>query len=143
MKLYHGTNSISLHDIKKTGIKPRYDTTRGEWTGELTSRPDCVYLSRDYAMWHAMKHSATKIRSGIKGILWEVDVEELDMTLLRPDEDFLKQYRQILRWLASPAEFAKDSGGATLTAHEWEIIRSLLAPSTSFGMPLMSTVPDQ
>ena len=129
MKLYHGTSSVGLEEIKNLGIMPRYDSQRGEWEGTLASRADCVYLSRDYALWHAMKHSLEMIQQGIKGVLWEVDVEQLDQTLLRPDEDFLRQYRQILRWLASPAEFAQDSGGATLTAHERGVISSLVDPS--------------
>jgi hypothetical protein len=86
MKLYHGTAGENVSAIVKHGIKPRRLTKQNNWKHSVASHEHAVYLTSAYAGYFA--HQAAKTSK--LGIV-EVDTDQLDQGLFRPDEDFLEQ----------------------------------------------------
>jgi hypothetical protein len=86
VKLYHGTAGENVPAILKRGIKPRRATRKNNWKHSVASHEHAVYLTSAYAGYFA--HQAAKTSK--LGII-EVDTDQLDPDLLRPDEDFLEQ----------------------------------------------------
>ena len=80
--LYHGTSSVNLDKILKSGLRPRYSKS-SDW--ECASRPDMIYLTSAYPLYFA-EHSIT--HHGGEPVVFEVEV---DSARLYPDEDFLEQ----------------------------------------------------
>src|SRR5713226_8459285 len=84
MKLYHGTTERYLNSILKIGISPRR-RRKSNWN--VKSNPRAVYLTNVYAL-----HFANAARaSGEAALILEIDTDDLNSTLLAPDEDYLEQ----------------------------------------------------
>jgi hypothetical protein len=86
MYLYHGTSSSHLESIRKHGIQPRGFDSNGNWEHTVLSGEDRVYLTDVYAGYFALCAS-----DGEPWLIAEVDVDKLDQSLLRPDEDAIAQ----------------------------------------------------
>ena len=82
LKLYHGTSSVHLDNILRSGIRPRYNK-KSEW--KCASKDNMIYLTNAYPI-HFAQHSA--LNNGGEPIIFEVEV---DSDRLYPDEDFLEQ----------------------------------------------------
>jgi hypothetical protein len=87
MLVYHGTSSAHLDAIRKEGIKPRGEEI-GQWEHTIPSNPSCVYITDVYAGYFAAQ-AATK--DNPDWLLVEIDMDQLQDSLLRPDEDFVAQ----------------------------------------------------
>jgi len=85
VRLYHGTSAEHLSAILKNGVRPR-GIKPSVWP-EYESRPDCVYLTSAYGFYFAM----AAYESGKKSVVFEIDTEALDKSLILPDEDFIAQ----------------------------------------------------
>lgn len=87
MKVYHGTSIDNLNSILSDGLKPR-KKKKGNWK-DYPSRTDMVYLTTAYAPFFAA--SAGSKETFGKGLILEIDYDQLDPLNLYPDEDFVAQ----------------------------------------------------
>jgi hypothetical protein len=86
-RLYHGTDAKTAARILSDGLLPRHRTGKSVWTHTVESNDTCVYLTECYPGYYAWETCAAD------GKCWgivEVDLNRLDVALLRPDEDFLE-----------------------------------------------------
>ena len=111
-RLCHGTSEVRLRRILREGIKPRMDSERGNFDGEIASLAGHTYLTGYYALFYAQNASPSlytqrgRLSSrNPKRVIIEVDPLQLDSDLLRPDEDALRQYMEIVRMLNDDAAF--------------------------------------
>ena len=87
MKLYHGTSRAALSQILKHGIKPRSESSKGNWE-KAPSHAHRVYLTNSYALYFAV---AAMSDDDKEAIVLEIDTDKLDLDLMLPDEDFISQ----------------------------------------------------
>ena len=85
MKIYHGTHYKNLNTILKSGLTPRKDK-EGNWE-KYPSHSQMIYLSLAYPFYFALS-AGEKIS---KGVVIEIDTEQLDENNFYPDEDFVFQ----------------------------------------------------
>jgi hypothetical protein len=93
VKLYHGTARHNVRAMLRHGIKPR-GKRGGNWKHTVDSNPNAVYLTSTYAPYFA--YNAVN-RSSLLGIV-EIETDQLDESLLIPDEDFLEQSTRGMKW---------------------------------------------
>ncbi len=87
MKLYHGTTEAVARKALKEGLKPRVVTgSEGNWE-DNPSEEWLVYLTETYAAYFGFCASEGGNKIGIV----EIDTDLLDVSNMRPDEDFLEQ----------------------------------------------------
>lgn len=88
MILYHGTSESSLKEILNQGIIPRGRNGKDNWGHTVSSNPECIYLTSTYPGYFA----AVASRGGNdKWAIIEVDIDRLDISKFRPDEDCIEQ----------------------------------------------------
>lgn len=85
MKLYHGTSAKHYLKILRHGLKPRGEGGATNWEDQ-PSHPDMAYLTTAYPLYFAAAASD----------MWpllvlEVDINDLDVDKLYPDEDVIAQ----------------------------------------------------
>jgi hypothetical protein len=86
MKLYHGTSTRYLSSILENGIVPR-GRKKGNWQHTVPSNPKGVYLTDSLPAHFAIAACA----KDEPGVMFEIDLDVLDLGLLRVDEDLLEQ----------------------------------------------------
>lgn len=89
--LYHGTSYKHLQDILKHGIKPRGDSSVGNWDHSCHSNAQAVYLTNAYALYFAGAALKEDAPTGTPLVVLEVDEALLDSSRLHADEDALEQ----------------------------------------------------
>lgn len=112
MKIYHGTSELHLKSILLHGIKPR-GMKKSNWK-DYPSRHDMVYLSTAYAPYFSLMGMD-------KPVVFEVDMNELNIDYLHPDEDFISQ--AIARQEKKPLKDVHDRVRNTIERyqHHWEL----------------------
>lgn len=86
MILFHGTSTYYKARIAKDHqLKPCGRRRKGNYTGDLTSDPECVYLTDVYAPAFAR---ITVDRKGGRPLILKVEVDE---SLIEPDTDFIAE----------------------------------------------------
>lgn len=88
--IYHGTNASAAHFAIKDGLHPRGNSS-GNWTenaGLFSSHSNWVYLTEDAPLYYAAKSVNDPKESEKIGAVIRLDLDRLDNTLLRPDEDY-------------------------------------------------------
>ena len=95
MKIYHGTNYKFLEIILKNGLAPRKgkqneESRESNWD-KAPSHEDMVYMSTAYP-WHyaTLTGELNKDELG-KGVVFEIDMDLLNIKNIYPDEDFVWQ----------------------------------------------------
>lgn len=100
MVLYHGTSTKHLPRILKEGLLPRSKSkNKGNWEGEIQSKPNLVYLTTAYPVYFAMCAASEPldqlgesplhvaiVKKPQDLVVLKVEVEDSD---LYPDEDFI------------------------------------------------------
>lgn len=88
MFLFHATSESAWKKIKREGIRPR-GTSTGNFMdpdGKPMGSPEMVYLRKDPFPGYAFR--ASTIVGSEMGVVLEIDVELIDQSLLRVDENF-------------------------------------------------------
>ncbi len=101
--IYHGTNAKYLDRILREGLLPTSNTGASNWE-HIPSKPDCVYLSRAYALYYA---NADRDEDSNIALI-QLDESKLDPQKLLPDEDFIVEIFNEARHLGEtiPDEFS-------------------------------------
>ena len=113
MKIYHGSNYDYLDYILEHGISPRKNK-ESNWE-KAQSHPDMVYLSTAYPFYFS--YCSTGDTEG-KGVVFEVELESLNETLLYPDEDFIWH---VLRQRNKKITIEEVRDSLEDYAHNWEL----------------------
>lgn len=85
MKIYHGANFNRLDKILSNGLSPR-GKRQSVWS-DAPSHPGMVYLSTAYPFYFS--RAAQSKKNFHKGLVFEVDMDKLNESMLFPDEDFI------------------------------------------------------
>jgi hypothetical protein len=86
MILYHGTTARHLRAIQRHGLLPRWKTGESNWSGDVESKEEFVYLTDAYAVYYAVGPAFDEARAPADLLILKVDVDE---NRLYPDEDFI------------------------------------------------------
>lgn len=89
MKIYHGTTETTARGAIVNGLSPRDDLGLDSNYPNCPSNGEMVYLTAGYAPYYASIAAAQ--HHGKQWGIVEVDLDYLDHSNLRPDEDFLEQ----------------------------------------------------
>jgi len=81
--LFHGTTTKFLEEILQKGLLPRTGTGNSNYSGDIESRPEFVYLTSHYPMFYSVKAVE---KNGGDCVIIAVDVPA---AALYPDEDFI------------------------------------------------------
>lgn len=89
MKVFHGTTEEKARKILRYGLQPRsISGEKGNWDHSEPSIPTNVYLTSVYGVYFATCASHDEDE---RGAIIEIDMDKIDQTLLRPDEDFVTE----------------------------------------------------
>lgn len=92
MKLYHGTSDVFWGRIQEEGLLPRGSCSVSNWDHSIESNPETIYLTTGYALYFAINAmNFDDENPGKKAVVIEIDSDDLDQSLLVPDEDALEQ----------------------------------------------------
>jgi len=86
MILYHGTTARHLHAIHQHGLLPRRTTGESNWSGNVASKEEFVYLTDAYPVYYAVGPAFAVESAPADLLILKVDVNE---DRLYPDEDFI------------------------------------------------------
>jgi hypothetical protein len=86
MILYHGTTARHLRAILRHGLLPRRITGESNWSGDVESKEDFVYLTDAYPVYYAVGPAFDDEHAPADLLILKVDVDE---NRLYPDEDFI------------------------------------------------------
>jgi hypothetical protein len=86
MILYHGTSERHLHAIQRHGLLPRRLTGQSNWSGNVASKEEFVYLTDAYPVYFAVGPALAADDAPADLLILKVDVDE---KRLYPDEDFI------------------------------------------------------
>jgi hypothetical protein len=86
MILYHGTTERHLRAIQRHGLLPRRITGESNWSGDVESKEDFVYLTDAYPVYYAVGPAFAEECAPADLLILKVDVDE---NRLYPDEDFI------------------------------------------------------
>lgn len=95
MLVYHGTTATVAREAVTKGLHPRGDQGTTNWPS-LPSNLNMVYMTKSWSLAYAAKAVENAANSDSLAAIIEIDTEKLVKENLRPDEDFLKDYRQLL-----------------------------------------------
>lgn len=85
MMVYHGTDEPTARAAASVGLVPR-QTQPSRWD-DVPSHPDHVYLTRYFAGYYGA--NAADRRKGQRMGIVEIELAQLDPSLLYPDEDYV------------------------------------------------------
>ena len=86
MILYHGTSERHLHAIQRHGLLPRRITGESNWSGNVASKEEFVYLTDAYPVYFAVGPALAAEDAPADLLILKVEVDE---DRLYPDEDFI------------------------------------------------------
>jgi hypothetical protein len=88
MYLYHGTASVNVESILRDGILPRRNGL-GNWFTNIKSNSDLVYMLKDPKIGDHYALRSAIVNQDSHGVILQIDLDKLDKSLLRVDENFL------------------------------------------------------
>jgi hypothetical protein len=88
MFLYHGTASVNVENILLNGLFPRKNNL-GNWFTNIKSHSDLVYMIKDVKFSEQYALRSAIVNQDDRGAILKIDLDMLDKSFLRVDENFL------------------------------------------------------
>jgi hypothetical protein len=85
--IYHGTSAATARIALEQGLRPRGQSAGNGW-GLFSAMPDRVYLTKDAPLYYAAMSVNDPSDLEKLGAVIRLDLDSLDASLLRPDEDY-------------------------------------------------------
>jgi hypothetical protein len=86
--IYHGTSAVAARLALSEGLRPRGNAAGNDWLAEFPSIPDWIYLTKDAPLYYAAMSVNRPETADKMGAVIRIDLDALDKSLLRPDEDY-------------------------------------------------------